>query len=55
MGCNRAAAFHSKVNIVEGWKQQSVCFRFRLLKNKRNNRNLWEDRVAEGVKDATVY
>ena len=55
VGCNKAAASHSKINIVEGWKQESVCFRFRLLRNERNNNNLWEDRVAKGVEEATVY
>ena len=41
MGCNKAAAAsHSKINIVEGRKQESVCFQFRLLKNERNNHNL---------------
>ena len=50
MGCNKVpAASHSKINIVEGRKQESVYFQFRLLKNERNNHNLWEDRVDEGV------
>ena len=25
------------------------------MKNERNNDNLWKDRVAEGVEEATVY
>ena len=50
-GVNKVAASNSRINIVQ---QESVCFRFKLL-NQRNNHNLQEGRVAEGVEEATVY
>ena len=54
-GCNKAATFHSKINVVKRIAIKSVCFKFRLLKNETNNHNLWEDRVAKGVEEAIVY
>ena len=41
---NKAATSHSKIDIVKGWQQEGVCFKFRLLNNERNNHNLWEER-----------
>ena len=48
---NNVAASHSRINIAQ---QENVCFKFKLL-NVRNNNNLWEGRVAEGVEEATIY
>ena len=51
VGVNKVAVSNSRINIAQ---QESVFFKLKLL-NLRNNHNLWEGRVAEGVEEATVY